>query len=155
MASSFSAEMTEIAYILHNVKEDITDEPYYGNDLDGAKAMLPDLVLIDELGRGSSVADGLAISLAITDWLVRVPVNQKLVTTFMSTHFHDLAKAMGARPGVALINMKADVSICVIRLFFFSFRYLHFTNKWLIPNCQTIFSLLQYQEIPKQLDVYN
>lgn len=119
MASSFSAEMTEIAYILHNVKEDITDESYYGNDIDGAKPMLPDLVLIDELGRGSSVADGLAISLAITDWLVRVPVNQKLVTTFMSTHFHDLAKAMGARPGVALINMKADVSICVIRLFFF------------------------------------
>lgn len=119
MASSFSAEMTEIAYILHNVKEDITDESYYGNDIDGAKSMLPDLVLIDELGRGSSVADGLAISLAITDWLVRVPVNQKLVTTFMSTHFHDLAKAMGARPGVALINMKADVSICVIRLFFF------------------------------------
>lgn len=126
MASSFSAEMTEIAYILNHVKEDLSDNSARGSVMvyprNPSGQVLPDLILIDELGRGSSVADGLAISLAITDWLVRVPITQKLVTTFMSTHFHDLAKAMGARPGVALINMKTDVSIflalCSLRLSF-------------------------------------
>lgn len=117
MASSFSAEMTEIAYILHHVKEDLTGILDNGSqwnsniNSNSSNPSLPELILIDELGRGSSVADGLAISLAIADWLVRVPSNQKLVTTFMSTHFHELAKAMGSRPGVALINMRADVRI--------------------------------------------
>lgn len=118
LASSFSAEMTEIAYILHHIR-DGTGDSVGGVPEAGAGCRLPDLVLIDELGRGSSVADGLAISLAITDWLVRAPFRaaptenpqqQGVVTTFMSTHFHDLAKAMGSRPGVAILNMRADVS---------------------------------------------
>lgn len=123
MKSSFTAEMTEIAYILHHVKEVKETVATIGGggaiERQKQQRKLPELILIDELGRGSSVADGLAISLAITDWLVRFPLSEKLVTTFMSTHFHDLAKAMGARPGVSLINMKVDVSNFVFVSFFF------------------------------------
>lgn len=131
LKSSFTAEMTEIAYILHHVKEPCPS--------DCNSSIWSELIIIDELGRASSVADGLAVSLAITDWLVRQSfidedmsredgkiyrlsnnalkrqkatdkVTKKAVTTFMSTHFHDLAKAMGMRPGVSIINMRADVS---------------------------------------------
>lgn len=130
LKSSFTAEMTEIAYILHHVKEPCSKDCNVG--------IWSELIIIDELGRGSSVADGLAVSLAIADWLVRQSFTdeempraegtiyrlsndalkrrkiaggtRKAVTTFMSTHFHDLAKAMGMRPGVSIINMRADVS---------------------------------------------
>jgi DNA mismatch repair protein MSH4 len=50
-ASAFSSEMREMAFILQNINRNT-------------------LVLVDELGRGTSVTDGLAISLAICSALV-------------------------------------------------------------------------------------
>ena len=84
--SSFSAEMREAAYILDN-------------------ADAHSLVIVDELGRGTSSADGLAISLAIAEALVA----SKAMVWFV-THFRDLARIMAERAGVASMHLAVDAS---------------------------------------------
>ncbi|AET41145.1 MutS family protein MSH4 Ecym_7308 [Eremothecium cymbalariae DBVPG len=84
-SSTFAAEMKEMAYFLHDV-DDKT------------------LMIIDELGRGSSIGDGFAISLAITEHLV-----QKNCTVFLTTHFNDIAKIMSSRPTVVHLHMSTTL----------------------------------------------
>ncbi len=60
-SSSFSMEMTEMSYILREINN-------------------KSLIIIDELGRGSSVSDGFAISLAITESLI--PINVCFILFF-------------------------------------------------------------------------
>ena len=65
--STFMREMAELTDILH----DATDES---------------LVLLDEVGRGTSTADGLAIARATTEFVH----DEVGATTLFATHYHDL-----------------------------------------------------------------
>lgn len=82
--SNFAMEMKEMCCIL----EDVDDNS---------------LVIIDELGRGSSLNDGFAISLALCEHLVTTKA-----TVFISTHFHELSKVMGSKPGVVQNHMSSS-----------------------------------------------
>ena len=75
--STFMREMSELTEILH----DATDRS---------------LVLLDEVGRGTSTADGLAIAQATTEF-----IHDELdATTLFATHYHGLTDLAGKRAGV-------------------------------------------------------
>ncbi|MFC7019774.1 MULTISPECIES: DNA mismatch repair protein MutS [Haloarcula] len=75
--STFMIEMTELATILEGATAD-------------------SLVLLDEVGRGTSTADGLAIARAVTEYLH----DEVGAYTLFATHHHDLTDAAAALPGV-------------------------------------------------------
>jgi DNA mismatch repair protein MutS len=73
--STFMIEMTELADIL-------------------AEATADSLVLLDEVGRGTSTADGLAIARAITEYLH----DEVGALTLFATHHHELTETAAALP---------------------------------------------------------
>ncbi|KAI8635457.1 muts domain V [Xylariaceae sp. FL1651] len=84
--STFSLEMREMAFILRNVND-------------------KSLTIIDELGRGTSSRDGLAISLAISEALI-----QSNSMVWFATHFEELTTILGSRPGVLNLHLATNVS---------------------------------------------
>jgi DNA mismatch repair protein MutS len=77
--SSFMIEMIETAHILHHA----TDRS---------------LILLDEIGRGTSTADGLSIARAVIEYLHNSP---KLgAKTLFATHYHELTDAADYLPRV-------------------------------------------------------
>ncbi|EUC33202.1 hypothetical protein COCCADRAFT_36960 [Bipolaris zeicola 26-R-13] len=83
--STFAAEMREIAFIMRNVDQ-------------------RSLIIVDELGRGTSTRDGLAIALAIAEALL----SSKALVWF-ATHFKDLATIMSERAGVLNLHLAVDI----------------------------------------------
>jgi DNA mismatch repair protein MutS len=59
------------------------------------KATSCSLVLIDEIGRGTATRDGLALALAISEWLH----DSIKCRTLFATHFHELTGLIGAKEG--------------------------------------------------------
>ncbi|KAK6213468.1 DNA mismatch repair protein [Colletotrichum tabaci] len=84
--STFSLEMREMAFILSNV----TDRS---------------IVIIDELGRGTSTRDGLAISIAMAEALI-----QSRALVWFATHFTELADILADRPEVLNLHLVTQVS---------------------------------------------
>lgn len=77
--STFMVEMTEVANILRN-------------------ATSSSLLILDEIGRGTSTFDGLAIAWAVIEHVA----NPKLLgaKTLFATHYHELTELEGKLPGV-------------------------------------------------------
>lgn len=79
--STFLAEMMETANILNNVSDQ-------------------SLVILDEVGRGTSTYDGLALAWAVVEYLNK---NKKPMTLF-ATHFHELTRIEDFLSGVKNYN---------------------------------------------------
>jgi DNA mismatch repair protein MutS len=82
--STFMVEMTEAANILHNATE-------------------KSLVLVDEIGRGTSTFDGLALAYAIARHLLEV--NRSY--TFFATHYFELTRLKEQYAQFANVHLKA------------------------------------------------
>lgn len=85
--STFMVEMTETAGILHH-------------------ATPRSLVILDEVGRGTSTLDGLALAWAIAEALAQPPARAREARpagagprTFFATHYHELTKLQELLPG--------------------------------------------------------
>ncbi|PIU67896.1 MAG: DNA mismatch repair protein MutS, partial [Armatimonadetes bacterium CG07_land_8_20_14_0_80_40_9] len=82
--STFMMEMNEVANILHN-------------------ATSKSLIVLDEIGRGTSTFDGLSIAWAVAEYIH----NQKRIAakTLFATHFHELTKLSETLPRVKNYNV--------------------------------------------------
>ncbi len=76
--STFMVEMTETAAILHN-------------------ATPRSLILLDEIGRGTSTFDGLSIAWAVAEYLHNSPEHS--AKTLFATHYHELTELAENLPG--------------------------------------------------------
>ncbi len=84
--STFFVEMSELAYILNT-------------------ATSKSLIILDEIGRGTSTYDGLSIAWAVVEALTRPELKAR---TLFATHYHELTSLEGVIPGVK--NLNVDVA---------------------------------------------
>jgi DNA mismatch repair protein MutS len=82
--STFMLEMSEVAHILHN-------------------ATRKSLIIYDEIGRGTSTFDGLAIARAVAEYTLK-KVGAK---TLFATHYHELTSLEEEEKGVVNYNIAA------------------------------------------------
>jgi DNA mismatch repair protein MutS len=82
--STFMVEMSETANILHN-------------------ATASSLVLMDEIGRGTSTYDGLALARACAEWLH----TQNRAFTLFATHYFELTELAHRFDGIANVHLDA------------------------------------------------
>ncbi|MDR6301893.1 DNA mismatch repair protein MutS [Mesonia maritima] len=81
--STFMVEMNETANILNNISE-------------------RSLVLLDEIGRGTSTYDGISIAWAISEYLHEHPAKAK---TLFATHYHELNEMTQTFPRIKNYNV--------------------------------------------------
>jgi DNA mismatch repair protein MutS len=82
--STFMVEMTETANILNT-------------------ATARSLVILDEIGRGTSTYDGISIAWAVAEYLLTTP--QKTAKTLFATHYWELTQLEGRLPGAINYNV--------------------------------------------------
>jgi DNA mismatch repair protein MutS len=87
--STFMVEMTETANILHNA----TDRS---------------LVILDEIGRGTSTYDGISIAWAVAEFLLTEP--RKRAKTLFATHYWELTEMENEIPGAVNYNVAVHES---------------------------------------------
>ena len=81
--STFYVEMSELAYILNTATE-------------------KSLVILDEIGRGTSTYDGLSIAWSVVEDLCS---QNRHIRTLFATHYHELTVLEGLRKGVKNLNV--------------------------------------------------
>ncbi len=84
--STFASEMRETAFILRNIDK-------------------RSMVIVDELGRGTSTRDGLTIAIAIAEALI-----ESRALIWFATHFRELAHILSERSGVVNLHLAVDMS---------------------------------------------
>ncbi|MEN6476233.1 MAG: DNA mismatch repair protein MutS [Syntrophaceae bacterium] len=84
--STFMMEMSETADILHN-------------------ATASSVIVLDEIGRGTSTYDGMSLA-----WAVAECLDERRARTFFATHYHELADLARRRKGVKNFHMAVDDS---------------------------------------------
>jgi DNA mismatch repair protein MutS len=82
--STFMVEMTETANILHNATQN-------------------SLVLMDEIGRGTSTYDGLSLAWASAEWLA----TKVGAMTLFATHYFELTEMPNQLPNLANVHLDA------------------------------------------------
>ena len=82
--STFMVEMVETANILHH-------------------ATGRSLLILDEIGRGTSTYDGLSIAWAVVEYLHNHP--ERRARTLFATHYHELTELAGRLPAVRNYNL--------------------------------------------------
>jgi DNA mismatch repair protein MutS len=82
--STFMVEMVETANILHHCTP-------------------RSLVILDEIGRGTSTYDGLAIAWSVIEYLHNHP--ERRAMTLFATHYHELIQLAGTLPHVRNLNV--------------------------------------------------
>ncbi len=80
--STFFVEMSELAYILNTATE-------------------RSLIILDEIGRGTSTYDGLSIAWAVIEYLCE----KRRIRTLFATHYHELTAMEGITEGVKNLNV--------------------------------------------------
>lgn len=81
--STFFVEMSELAYILNSATE-------------------KSLIILDEIGRGTSTYDGLSIAWAVAEYLCE---KVGRVRTMFATHYHELTVLEGTVKGIRNLNI--------------------------------------------------
>lgn len=87
--STFMVEMTETAHILHNATQ-------------------RSLVILDEIGRGTSTYDGISIAWAVAEYLLTQ--QEKRAMTLFATHYWELTELEKKIPGAINLNVAVHES---------------------------------------------
>jgi len=82
--STFMVEMVELANILHNASEN-------------------SLILLDEIGSGTSTFDGLSIAWSVTEYISR----EIKAKTLFATHYHEITELEKSMPNVKNLHVAA------------------------------------------------
>ncbi|NGX60029.1 MAG: DNA mismatch repair protein MutS [Chlamydiae bacterium] len=85
--STFMVEMTETANILHNATE-------------------RSLVILDEIGRGTSTYDGISIAWAVAEYLLGTPGKQ--AKTLFATHYFEMTELTEKYPAAFNLNVAVE-----------------------------------------------
>jgi DNA mismatch repair protein MutS len=83
--STFMVEMTELAHILHHAGE-------------------RSLIILDEIGRGTSTYDGISVAWSSLEWICR----QIRCRTLFATHYHELTRLAAELPLAANAHMGVE-----------------------------------------------
>lgn len=93
--STFMVEMTELAHILHHADS-------------------RSLVVLDEIGRGTSTYDGISVAWSAIEWIA----TKIGCRTLFATHYHELTKLPNFLPRVANAHMAVESSKSTLRFLY-------------------------------------
>lgn len=93
--STFMVEMSELAHILHHADE-------------------RSLVILDEIGRGTSTYDGLSVAWATLEWMSA----QVRARTLFATHYHEVTSLSASNPLIANAHMAVTDASGKLRFLF-------------------------------------